>query len=253
MLDVNLDDVVASTKKIKVAMRIAYNGGAFLGFQSQKDVLSVANMLENVLKSIGVFSKVVASGRTDKGVHASAQVICLEIPLFWRDLERLKSHLNQKLGQKIYIKRIWEVREDFHARFSVKRRGYCYVLSKRTSPLFAPFTLCYTLKNPALVKEALQLFVGRHNFIAFRKQGSKEKSSVRVIFKAQLREFKDFWIFSFWGNGFLRSQVRLMVGFVLEIDQGNLTLEDLRAQLQGEILYRIPIAAKGLFLSRVDF
>ncbi|TLD84056.1 tRNA pseudouridine(38-40) synthase TruA [Helicobacter sp. MIT 11-5569] len=240
-------------KNIKVAMRIAYNGGAFFGFQNQNDVQSVANALECVFRSVGIFSKIVASGRTDKGVHASAQVISLEIPYFWRDLERLRQHLNTKLTPNIYIKRIWEVGKNFHARFSAKRRGYCYVLSKHASPLFAPFSLYYVLKNPNLIQEALKLIVGTHNFEAFMKQGSDEKSSVRIIFRAELREFKNFWILSFWGNGFLRSQVRLMVGFLLEIDKGNLTLEDLKEQLLGKWHYRIPISPNGLFLSRVDY
>ncbi|MCI5968978.1 tRNA pseudouridine(38-40) synthase TruA [Helicobacter sp.] len=234
-------------------MRIAYNGGAFFGFQRQNGRQSVANALENVLHSVGIFSKIIASGRTDKGVHSSAQVIALEIPYFWKDLKGLQALLNTKLAPNITIKRIWEVDRDFHARFSVKRRGYCYVLSKYSSPFLTPFSLHYNLKNPSLMQQALKLFVGTHNFSAFKKQGSDEKTSVRTIFKAELREFKGFWILSFWGNGFLRSQVRLMVGFLLEIDQGNLTLKDLEAQLLGERRYRIPIAPNGLFLSRVDY
>ncbi|MBX7490878.1 tRNA pseudouridine(38-40) synthase TruA [Helicobacter turcicus] len=237
----------------KVAMRIAYNGSAFFGFQSQNDVQTVANTLESVFKSVGIFSKIVASGRTDKGVHASAQVISLEIPHFWSNLKELKVRLNAKLASNIRIKRIWQVGDDFHARFSVKRRGYCYVLSKRASPFFMPFSLHYDFQNLDLIKQALQLFVGTHNFVAFKKQGGDEKSNVRTIFRAELREFRDFWILSFWGNGFLRAQVRLIVGFLLEIDRGNLTLEDLRAQLLGEWRYRIPVVANGLFLSRVDY
>ena len=234
-------------------MRIAYNGGAFFGFQSQNDGKSVANVLEDVFKSVGIFSKIVASGRTDKGVHSSAQVISLEIPYFWKDLRELQIRLNAKLAPNIIIKRIWKTQKDFHARFSVKQRGYCYVLSKSYSPFLTPFSLHYNLKNPLLIKQALKCFVGVHNFSAFKKQGSSEKSSVRSIFRVDLREFKGFWILSFWGNGFLRSQVRLMVGFLLEIDKGRLTLGDLERQLQGEILYRVPIAPNGLFLSRVDF
>ncbi|WDL69457.1 tRNA pseudouridine(38-40) synthase TruA [Helicobacter winghamensis] len=245
--------VMEHKEGFKVAMRIAYNGGAFFGFQSQSNVQSVANVLEDVFKSVGVFSKITASGRTDKGVHSSAQVISLEIPYFWKNLENLKVCLNAKLAPNLFIKHIWEVGDDFHARFSATRRGYCYVLSKHFSPFLTPFSLHYNLKNPNLIKQALKLLVGTHNFGAFKKQGSGEKSSVRSIFRADLREFRGFWILSFWGNGFLRSQVRLMVGFLLEIDKGNLTLEALEAQLNGEMRYRIPIAPNGLYLSRVDF
>lgn len=234
-------------------MRISYNGSAFFGFQNQNDVKSVANTLECAFKSVGIFGKIIASGRTDKGVHSSAQVISLEIPYFWSDLKDLKTRLNVKLAPNIYIKRIWKVERNFHARFSAKRRGYCYVFSKYYSPFLMPFSLHYNFKNPSLIQQALKLFVGTRDFSAFKKQGGNEKSNIRTIFKAELKEFKGFWIVSFWGNGFLRSQVRLMVGFLLEIDKGNLELRDLEAQLKGAMLYKIPIAPNGLFLSRVDF
>ncbi len=251
---------------VKVAMRIAYYGGAFFGFQSQKNVLSVSSALEAALQSIGIFSEFVGSGRTDKGVHATAQVISLEIPYYWHNLENLKQHLNSKLLPWIKIKQIWFVPKDFNARFSAKRRGYCYVLSKHSSPFLNAFSFPYTIQNVSLFKEALNLFVGTHNFKAFMKKGgcgdsyienitnrNAETQSVRTIYKTKLLESKDFWILSFWGNGFLRAQIRLMVGFLLEIDKGYLGLEELKAQLMGEEIYRIPIASNGLFLTRVDY
>lgn len=257
-----------STKdSVKVAMRIAYYGGAFFGFQSQKNVLSVSSVLEAALQSIGIFSEFVGSGRTDKGVHATAQVVSLEIPHYWCNLENLKQYLNSKLLPWIKVKQIWFVPKDFNARFSAKRRGYCYVLSKRSSPFFNAFSLPYTIQNVALFKQALELFVGTHNFKAFMKRGgcgdsyrengkiskNLETQGVRTIYKTRLRESKDFWILSFWGNGFLRAQIRLMVGFLLEIDKGHLSLGELKAQLMGEEIYRIPVAPNGLFLTRVDY
>ncbi|RDU63081.1 MULTISPECIES: tRNA pseudouridine(38-40) synthase TruA [Helicobacter] len=257
---------------IKIAMRIAYNGGAFFGFQSQKDVLSVSGTIEAALQSVGIFSNFVGSGRTDKGVHASAQVISLEIPSYWHNLELLKQHLNAKLFPFIKIKQIWIVSEDFNARFSAKRRGYCYVLSKQNSPFLNAFSLPYSIQNVALFKQALEILVGTYDFRAFMKVGgcgdedinlqckeykAKYKEikgrSVRTIYRTRLLERRHFWILSFWGNGFLRSQIRLMVGFLLEIDKGHLGLEELKAQLMGKKIYRIPVAPNGLFLTRVDY
>ena len=249
----------------KVAMRLAYNGGAFYGFQSQKDEKSVVATLLEVLRSVGIFSKITGSGRTDKGVHSSAQVISLEIPMFWQDLEKLQQQLNAKLYPNIIIKRIWRVGDTFHARFHATRRGYCYILSKNNSPFLNPFALYYPLQNPKRVKAALKMLVGEHNFKAFMKKGgcgdngelcdSKQgvNATTRMIYRAQLREFEKFWVISFWGNGFLRSQVRLMVGFLLEIDKGYLALADLESQLKGAMLYRIPVVPNGLYLTRVDY
>ena len=249
----------------RVAMRLAYNGGAFYGFQSQKGEKSVATTLKEVFKSVGIFGKIIGSGRTDRGVHSSAQVISLEIPIFWQDLGALQKQLNAKLYPHITIKRMWHTGDTFHARFHAIRRGYCYVLSKNNSPFLNPFALHYNLQNPERIKIALKMFMGEHNFKAFMKKGgcgdknalceSKQTtdSTTSVIYRAQLREFKKFWVISFWGNGFLRAQVRLMVGFLLEIDRGHLDLKDLESQLKGAMLYRIPVAPNGLYLTRVDY
>ncbi|MCH5322636.1 MAG: tRNA pseudouridine(38-40) synthase TruA [Helicobacter sp.] len=245
---------------MKVAMKIAYSGANFCGFQEQKKSSnmasnSIAGALREALESVGIFSPFVASGRTDKGVNATAQVISLEIPPFYQDLEKLKKHLNPKLAPLIQIKAIWEVPSHFNARFSAKRRSYCYVLTTHNTPFLAHCALFYNLKNPQILKQALNLFVGEHNFKAFMKKGgSGDKSgSIRKIYRARLIKKGKFWIFNFCGNGFLRSQIRLMVGFLLEIDKENLILEDLKRQLEGEFIFRIPAPAYGLFLTNVKY
>ncbi|MCL9822541.1 tRNA pseudouridine(38-40) synthase TruA [Helicobacter colisuis] len=239
---------------IKVAMRIAYYGGDFFGFQRQKDQVTICGVLEEVFRSIGIFDLCMGSGRTDKGVHASAQVISVDIPEFHRDFDRLKQLLNTKLYPRIKIKQIWQVESGFHARFSVKRRGYCYVLSQKYSPFWVLFSHFYPLKNPLLVQESLNAFRGIYDFGAFMKNGGSGcESSVREIFHAKLVKRGDFYLISFWGNGFLRSQIRLMVGFLLEIDKGNLRVEDLKRQLLGEKIFSVPAPSNGLFLSRVDY
>ena len=235
-------------------MRIAYYGGDFFCFQRQKDQVTICGVLEEVFRSIGIFNLCVGSGRTDKGVHASAQVISVDIPEFHRDFDRLKQLLNTKLYPRIKIKQIWQVESGFHARFSVKRRGYCYVLSQKYSPFWVLFSHFYPLKNPLLVQESLNAFRGVYDFGAFMKNGGSGcESSVREIFHAKLVKRGDFYLISFWGNGFLRSQIRLMVGFLLEIDKGNLRVEDLKRQLLGEKIFSVPAPSNGLFLSRVDY
>lgn len=241
-------------KDFKVAMKIAYYGVAFFGFQRQNEVLSVSDFLSEKFRSVGIFGEFLASGRTDRGVHASAQVISLNVPHFWDNLEELKTRLNKKLYPYVKIKRIWRVSDEFNARFHAKRRGYCYLLSKQNSPFLNTISLPYLPQNPNLIRLALKELEGQHNFSAFCKSdGCGEKGAIRTIFKARLKEYGGFYIFSFWGSGFLRSQIRLMVGILLEIDKGNLSIDDLKRQLQGEKIYRIPIAPHGLFLTRVDY
>lgn len=235
-------------------MKIAYNGGDFYGFQSQKnDFPTIAKKLEEVFASVGIFNKFIASGRTDKGVHANAQVISLELPSFFNDFHKLQSILNTKLYPCIKVKHIWEVNQDFNARFSAKKRGYCYLLSQTSSPFLNHFSLFHTIKNEHLIQEALNLLLGTHNFSAFMKLGSKNSSTLRTIYRAKLRKTKNFYIISICGNGFLRSQIRLIVGFLLEIDKGNLKVCDFKAQLLGKQIFKIPCPPQGLFLSKVSF
>lgn len=240
---------------LKVAMKVAYKGENFFGFQSQKDKNTIAKALKNALNSTGIFCDFEASGRTDKGVHASAQVISLEIPHFHKDLQNLKQRLNAKLYPEIKIKAIWQVKASFHARFSAKKRSYCYVISQSQNPFLSSFSHFYSIKNPQLLKDSLKNFIGRHDFKAFMKKGgSGDKSgSVREIYQAKLLKKGNFYIFYFQANGFLRAQIRLMIGFLLEIDKGNLSLKDLQNQLNGKEIFRIPAPSCGLFLSGVQY
>ncbi len=235
-------------------MKIAYNGGDFYGFQSQKEgIPTIANKLQEVFYSVGIFDKFIASGRTDKGVHASAQIISLDLPPFFKDFKKLQTLLNTKLYPALKIKQIWKVDEEFNARFSAKKRGYCYLLSQNSSPFLNSFSHFYVIKNESLIKEALGLLIGTHNFSAFMKVGSETKSPIRTIYRAKLRKIRNFYVISICGNGFLRSQIRLIVGFLLEIDKGNLKVCDFKAQLLGKEIFKIPCPPEGLFLSKVSF
>ena len=240
---------------MNIACKIAYNGEHFFGFQTQKDANTVANKLTQALRSIGIFSSFVASGRTDKGVHASAQVISLKIPSFHKDLQNLKSRLNAKLYPFIKIKAIWEVSADFHARFSAKKRSYCYVIAQKQSPFLNPFSLFYPIKNEKLLKDSIKIFLGKHNFSAFMKKGGsgERNGSVREIYKIKLIKRGNFYLFYIQANGFLRAQIRLMIAFLLEIDKGNLSIKDLEAQLNGKEIFKIPALPCGLFLSGVHY
>lgn len=114
----------------KVKAIISYDGTKFQGFQRQKHTQNtVAGEIEKVLKSLIIDTKIVGSGRTDRGVHALNQVISFKIPIFW-DLEKLKQILNQKL-KSIYIKNILKVKENFNARFSAKSRSYIYIFKTK--------------------------------------------------------------------------------------------------------------------------
>ena len=167
-------------QKLKIVL--SYDGSRFDGFAVQRTKANtVSNRLYEVFKSIGIFSKFNASGRTDKGVHATFQVIDVDVPLFWDDFKKLKSELNKKLKPDIYIKRIERVDDTFHSRYSAKRRVYRYIVSFKKSNPFEARYVTFLEKKPdkKLMSEAIKKFEGVHNFEAFKKSGGGTTNYVR--------------------------------------------------------------------------
>jgi len=241
-------------KRVKAV--IAYDGSRFEGFQAQKHTFNtVSYKLEVALKSLGIESKILASGRTDKGVHATAQVVSFNLPDYWSDLAQLKSFLNLKLSPHIGIKKISFVPSEFHPRFSAKRRAYRYILA----PKVTPFTASYLTPLPKKIdfekmQEASKLFEGKHDFIYFHKTGSEPKTTVREIYKATLYSYQELKVFYFEANGFLRAQVRMISEAVLKVGKGELGLKELKLQLEGKEQYTTSLAPpNGLYLCRVVY
>ncbi len=235
---------------------VAYDGSRFLGFQCQKHSSNtVMGAFYRALRKVGIKSKAVGSGRTDRGVHATAQVIHFDIPPYWHDLTRLQTYLNRHLAPYIEIKKLSPTPPDFHARYSAKRRAYRYILSQKPlSPFLAAYKHYQKIADKELLARALRLFEGEHDFGMFMKTGSDTKSSVRTIYRARLYEYKDDIILYFEANGFLRAQVRMMVDFLLKIAQDELTLWQLRMQLAGKERFSTTLAPpSGLYLCRIIY
>ena len=130
---------------MRIKLTISYDGSHFNGFQIQNNaqkVTTVAGDLTDALKKLNIKTILIGSGRTDQGVHATAQVVHCEIPEFWKDLHRLKKELNRTISPSIYVKEIKEVAQDFHARYSAKKRLYRYAIY---SGEYQPFLSEYAL------------------------------------------------------------------------------------------------------------
>ncbi len=226
---------------------ITYDGSRFKGFQRQNSgVKTVANKLEKILKSLKIDSKIHASGRTDNGVHATNQIIHFDIPDFWLDKKALPD---------IYCKNIKIADDSFHSRYSAKRRVYRYIISTKTPSVFlTPYILFVPKVDEALIKEAIKYFEGIHDFEYFKKSRGGEKHSQREIYKARFYRHKDFYIFSFEANGYLRSQIRMMVYFLLEISNGRFCVNDLIEQLELKKRHSTGVVEpNGLYLSRIKY
>ena len=238
---------------MRVKAVIAYNGTQFQGFQKQTSTKqTITTTIEEALESLGITSPLTGSGRTDAGVHATGQVIHFDLPPYWEDLNKLKSHLNGKL-KDVYFKHISIVEQDFHARFSAKRRIYRYCIKSTEPTLFekdfvSSLSLCSTVK----LEEALACFVGEHDFSYFLKTGSETKNNIRQIYKTYHIQRGRYHYLYFEANGFLRAQVRMMINFAIKVANEELTLTQLKEQLARKTIHSRGLAPpQGLYLARV--
>ncbi len=240
---------------MKVKAVIAYDGGYFKGFQKQKSTrYTITTTIEEALLSLGIQSPIRGSGRTDAGVHATGQVIDFKLPDFWQDLDKLKTVLNRKL-KHIYIKHITPVDEKFHARFSAKRRLYRYLFKTTQTSIFEEQHLSYYPSfDPIMLQESLNLFEGEHDFSYFLKTGTETHSNIRTIYRAKYKYYHKHHIIYFEANGFLRSQVRMMVDFAMQVAQEKRSLEAQKEQLNLIKRHSSRLAPpEGLYLARIFY
>ena len=236
---------------MRYSLTLAYNGTSFLGSQTQKESTNtVLGAVEIVLNKLGIHSKIVASGRTDKGVHATGQVCHIDVPPYWKNREKLQSTLNRMLPQSIHVKSIKEVQADFHARYSAKKRVYRYILKEGESNPFEDLFVTFE-KNIELetISKKTKLFEGEHDFKHFMKTGSDTKSSVREIYRTFAYKHKGYIVLYFEANGFLRSQIRLMVGALLQLSEKEI-LEQLSLEKQHKVK---PAKSNGLYLAKIKY
>jgi len=241
---------------MRVKITLEYDGSKFQGYQIQKETKNtVAGKLQNALKALNIQNIAVASGRTDKGVHATAQIVHLDLPTFWNDLNKLVFSLNKMLYPSILIKKIEKTDKNFHARFCAKKRVYRYIVStKKPSVFLMPYITFLDTINCAVIKKSIKLFEGEHDFEYFKKCGSDTKTYIRKIYKADFYRYKDFYIFYFEANGFLRSQIRMMVSFLLKISDGKLSKDKLKLQLEKKDIFSTSLAPpNGLYLAKVKY
>jgi len=242
---------------MKIKITFSYNGASFEGSQVQLHTdNTIMGQIYKALASLNIQTKLHASGRTDAGVHAFRQTMHCEIPSFWNDVNKLHEHLQNKLPPSIKIRYLRQCNEDFHARYSAKRRAYRYILSdKQSNPFESAFSTF--IKEPVhldRLRQAIKVFEGEHDFSSFKKSGSDTKTSIRSIYKTRVYTYRDKTVLYFEANGFLRSQVRLMVAFLLKINEGKLTNEQLIEQINNvKIHNKRPAPANGLYLSNIVY
>ena len=241
-----------------VKLTISYDGTNYHGWQVQKDKISVQSVIEDAIYKItGEKAKVVGSGRTDAGVHASGQVASFEtntsVPI-----ENLYKALNTVLPYDVKVLKSETACNDFNARKSAKKKTYVYrlYLSDVQNPLKERYAhkIQGELDLEKMIK-ASKLLLGKHDFIAFSSTGSSAKTTVREIYDLQIvKEGEDVFV-SVTGNGFLYNMVRIIVGTLVKIGKGDITEKEIELMLSDgkRSLGGATLPAKGLCLKEVCY
>ena len=240
-----------------IRLLLEYDGAAYHGWQRQKNALTIQEVVETALaKLTGEPVKLLASGRTDAGVHARGQVANFhtssQIPL-----KAFHAGLNSLLPRDIAVLNASEAPPDFHARKSARAKTYEYrILScPEPSPLHRRYAwvLRGTLELEAMARAAAML-LGEHDFAAFRASGGSPGHAVRKVLDAAWHQGEEGRLsFIITANGFLRGMVRSLVGTMVEIGQGKRQPEEMAALLQSGDRHSVGATApaQGLFLMEV--
>ena len=239
-------------------LTIEYKGTVFCGWQKQSGKRTIQGELEDAFFNLtGEKVTVEGSGRTDKGVHAIAQVATVKLENKM-PLKNLKYALNNMLPEAIFVKNVVQKSDDFHARFSTKRKTYKYValVGGDRSALECDTCGFYAYDvDFEKVKSAAKLLVGKHNFKGFCSANTQVTNFEREIYDIKLSKAGRKITFEICGNGFLYNMVRIVVGTLLDVGSGRLdekniskALETGDRQLTGKTM-----PASGLYLKKVEY
>jgi tRNA pseudouridine38-40 synthase len=238
---------------MRYKLTIAYDGSGYQGFQSQKNGLGIQAVLEETLSKIAKEPiEIVASGRTDKGVHALGQVCHFDTHNRMSESAWLRA-LNTYLPNDIVALDICVTTDDFHARFSVIKKSYVYIISKDYN-VFRRYYETY-IQYPLdvdLMMTATQKLAGTHDFKGFGVY-VENKPTIKTLFEATLEETDTHYIFTFVADGFLKYMVRSMVGTILDIGRGKIPLTVMDDILQKQDRSKVgkTAAPEGLYLKQV--
>ncbi len=246
---------------MRYLIQFSYDGTNFAGYQAQPNtnLRTIQGTIEEVLTSINNHHrvKITATGRTDRGVHAMSQYAHLDMTVEITS-SQLKRALNSYLPADIHVIRVEEAPSNFHVRYATIAKEYQYRINVgEYQPLRRHYV--YQHNHPLAVEKmqkALAYLVGTHDFRAFVTENENQKNCVRTLFSAHLcfdPVFTEELVFTFRGDGFMRYQVRNMVGLLLKVGTGKieplLVKEILESKTRGKFGARAPSA--GLCLVEV--
>ena len=235
---------------------IQYDGTLYAGWQIQENAVTVQQVITNSIEQILQEKfNLIGAGRTDTGVHALGQVANFKVDKEI-DLYKFKYSLNSILPKDIAIPKIEIVEENFHARFSAKKRSYIYLISNQKTPFYErySYTLFSKLDQDKL-NELSSVIIGSHDFTSFSKINPEVQNKMCEVYEASWRRQKNFFIFYIEANRFLYGMVRAIVGSILKAYADEQSIDYIKNILlqKDRNAAADAVPAKGLFLYKVKY
>jgi tRNA pseudouridine38-40 synthase len=242
----------------RIALGIEYMGAAYSGWQRQQTVDAVQARVEHALA--GILRENVnttCAGRTDAGVHATAQVVHFDSPVA-RPLKAYTRGMNTAMPHDVAITWAKPVSDDFHARFSATARRYRYIIYNsplRSGVFNAGVTHVYKPIDADIMHAAAQVLVGKQDFTSYRASHCQSKTPVRVMHYIKVYRQQQFVIVDVKANAFLHHMVRNIVGSLIDVGSGEKPISYIADVLALKDRAKASTTAKpnGLYLVEVDY
>ena len=241
-------------------LKIEYDGSYFVGWQKQKNGLSVQETIEKAIKKILKKKiKLVASGRTDKGVHAKAQYANFIVNLKIENKQKFLNSLNFFLGR--YLISVVDIKKKslkFNSRYFAKERTYEYKIINRLGSLSLEKNKAWHIKTKLdlrLIKKGAKILEGKHDFSTFRSSSCSAKSPIKKLNSVRIKKIGDEILITFKSKSFLQNQVRSMVGSLkyLSVKKWDLAKFNKVLKSKNRNLCAPPAPAHGLYLKNVIY
>ena len=244
---------------MRYLIKFSYDGSNYSGFQKQPNMKTIEEEFEKALTKInnGKRTKIVATGRTDKGVHAKCQFAHSDIDIDITEY-KLKRALNSNLPDYIKKKKTKSVDDNFHARHNVKSKEYKYYINVgEYNPMQRKYVFQYNYKlDIENMKKAIEYFKGTHDFRAFVTENKEKDNCVRTIYNVDIEKKNNgIIIITFRGSGFLRYQVRNMVGILIRVGENKIPPKKVKEILESKDRTKNgkTAPAHGLYLENVEY
>ncbi|MBS1680930.1 MAG: tRNA pseudouridine(38-40) synthase TruA [Bacteroidetes bacterium] len=235
---------------------ISYNGSNYHGWQNQANAVGVQHVVEHALsKLMREKIAIVGSGRTDTGVHCAQQFFHAD---FNKELnaDELLHRLNSFLPKDIAIRSIRKVRDTAHARYDAHVRAYEYKITTKKDPLLTGNAF-YFFKpiDVSAMNRAAKLLLGEHDFTSFSKVNTDVNHFRCTVKKARWTKKKDLLLFEISANRFLRGMVRALVGTLLDVGTGKISVDGFRKIIDSKDRKKagMNVPAEGLYLIKVNY